>query len=190
MENYSELLRIVWQEYDALAGQVATEMRDFGEESKTSDYEVLRDPWEEFALQVQEEESVLFDAYELTIRQIGAKILEAQSLQDIVLLWALTDGALDSEDDFLSRSDMEGTIMAKLGEHVRDLAIKEDLVHYYRWREEQVEAEEAEANKELEDACDVNMDSLLVSSENATSLPPPDEDFPLHGGENEPSLFD
>lgn len=160
-----EWLPHIWRKYEELAAKVVQAMRDLGEEEKQSGIDMLRNPWEEYAIQVQGEHSFLFELHVLTIRQIAAQILEALTFQDTVILWAATERALMSDDVVLSRSGMEEDVLDRLYSEVSSLGEKEDMSHYYIWLQAQ-QMEEWEQDEDDEVIPEPILTSAIGAPEN------------------------
>jgi len=87
---YGELVVAVIADTKALP----PDCRQSGDDSR------LANVWEEFKYQLQREESVLFEAYEETIRQLCARQVDTLKPDQQGLLWVWSDAYLDwSEDD-------------------------------------------------------------------------------------------
>jgi hypothetical protein len=69
----------------------------------------LKDVWDEFKYQIQEEQSPFFDFYEDTIRRLCAEAVTRQGREWEQLLWLWTEGYLDwwADQDEVSIDDFQ-----------------------------------------------------------------------------------
>lgn len=86
---YEELVIAVIADIKALP----PDCRQSGDDSR------LANVWEEFKYQLQRGESLLFEAYEETIRQLCARQVDTLKRDQRGLLWVWSDAYLDWDDD-------------------------------------------------------------------------------------------
>src|SRR4028119_2475103 len=99
-----EWISAVWAKYDEMAQQIADQMAELPwPQSRISPDEgaasTLRNSWEEFALEVQEDQSFYWDAYESQIRLLARPLISELDWQDTALLWAATDASSEYAED-------------------------------------------------------------------------------------------
>lgn len=145
----TNIFQLMRPEFEKLAQAVVEKMRAMGPESKTSPddgaYAVLKDPWEEYALQIQEEESYLFGAYRHQIALFCQQEVEELSFHELTQLWCATSESISYSNDFLSRDEMIEPVSKEVFAAVDELANNEaEIAHYWAERRRLEEEEEAE----------------------------------------------
>src|ERR1700690_3274666 len=86
--------------YEFYRDVVIAEIRGLGPECRQSgDDSPLEDVWEEFKYQVQQQESVVFDAYVETIEALCHSLVAWLPQHELQLLGLDTGGYFDSDDD-------------------------------------------------------------------------------------------
>ena len=95
-----DVCAVLRYKYEFYRDQVIAKIRELGPECRQSgDDSPLKDVWEEFKDQVQQEESVVFDAYVETIEAICHGLVVSLPQHELQLLWLDTGGYFDRDDD-------------------------------------------------------------------------------------------
>ncbi|MBI3805397.1 MAG: hypothetical protein HY282_16740 [Nitrospirae bacterium] len=96
-EEVANIINSKYQRYTAevinLIKALPSNCRQSGDDSG------LKNVWEEWKAQIQGEESPLFYAYEETIRGLCRSVIQALPQDEQSLLWLLSDGYFDSDND-------------------------------------------------------------------------------------------
>jgi hypothetical protein len=90
--DIAHIEKLVEEAYAAHAQAVIAGMKSLGRASMMSgDDSPYQDPWEEFASQIQGEESFYFDTYETVVRQFCYAQIDKMSPTERKLLWLFTE---------------------------------------------------------------------------------------------------
>ncbi|QGQ95823.1 hypothetical protein EHS13_13525 [Paenibacillus psychroresistens] len=96
-----EVTQIIKDKYNEYADKVINEIQELGPDCLHSgDDSGLDDVWEEFKFQVQEGESIFYEFYEATILSICSGVLKKLSVNELKLLWLISDGYYDWNEDW------------------------------------------------------------------------------------------
>lgn len=94
------LVRIIDAKYKRYAQQVIFEIKALPAECRQSgDDSPLKDVWEEFKDQLQNERYVMFGAYEDTISRICDRIVNELPVEERQLLWLVSDAYFNTSND-------------------------------------------------------------------------------------------
>jgi hypothetical protein len=95
-----DIVRIIEAKYKRYAQQVIAEVKALPPDCRQSgDDSPLKDVWEEFKDQMQNERSVSFDAYEDTIHRICLGIVENLPEDEQQLLWTWSNAYFNGDED-------------------------------------------------------------------------------------------
>jgi hypothetical protein len=137
---------------DTLTHKIAEEMAALPcYVSKTSPEDgpasALRNAWEEFAREMQEEHSYAYEAFEMQVRFFARRHIQDLDWQDTALLWTFTSASTDRDDDsaHLHRSELTQDIEDELWQRACNLGETVDLSHYFGYiKPEAIDKEEDE----------------------------------------------
>ena len=164
--DIAHIERIVEESYAAHADAVIADLKAMGREHMQSgDDSPFQNVWEEFASQIQEEESVFWDMYVNMVRDLCDARVERMSPTEMKLHWFFTDAgwewtfdidydkendiARDPSDDIPATFDPDD-VTETLYEKVREIAVNVELPSEEPDEEEEDEDEdEDEAEGEV-----------------------------------------
>ncbi|MBP2641197.1 MAG: hypothetical protein H6Q66_2148 [Firmicutes bacterium] len=153
-------------DYDAYVEEVIERIRELSKESMQSGEDSpFEDVWEEYAAQVQDQESVFFEMYEDLVESACYKLVKTLSVSDLRVLWKKSDAYLLWDDEFVpEENDMQEGVGKELFRKVKEAAADYELPEI----DEEDENKEDEFDLEEEDfgAIQVAQDviQLLLSS--------------------------
>ncbi len=125
-----DVLRILTAKYDDYARQVIERIKKLPPECRQSgDDSLLEDVWEEWKYQVQRRESVLFNLYEETFRDICTGVVESLPPHERELLWLCSDGSFnhDQETGPPAGNQVVEDVADELYQRVCNIAADEEL---------------------------------------------------------------
>jgi hypothetical protein len=123
-----QIERIIKAKYDDYVMRVITDFKRLPDDSRQSGDDGLSDVWEEFKAQLQGEQSFSFSAYEETIQQFIAALLDNMPAHEKELLWHESEGSWDHDDcDKVQPGEMAEEVAEEVYRRVRDVAANELL---------------------------------------------------------------
>jgi hypothetical protein len=124
-----EVTDIVRRKYRRYANQVIEQIKSLPPECRQSgDDSPLKDVWEEFKYQLQEEHSILFDAYEDTIQGLCNKVVVSLPEEEQALLWLRSDAYFDSDEETIPKGQrLVNEITEELYREVSSIASDEGI---------------------------------------------------------------
>lgn len=121
------ILRIIDAKYDRYAREVVNDIKGMPEEVRLSPPDLgLQSFWEEYVVQVRGEESIDYDMYVETIREVCKSLMETLPGDEQMLLWCYTD-EYDEEDEVALGSHLVEAVGEELFTRVTHLAGAESL---------------------------------------------------------------
>lgn len=125
-----DVSKILQKKYTAYRDEVIKIIQSLPPESRQSgDDSGLEDVWEEFKIQVQREESGVFDLYVETIEGFCEDLVKRLPDHELDLLWLGADASFDHDDEKgpPARDEMTDGIARELYQLVLSRAADEDL---------------------------------------------------------------
>jgi hypothetical protein len=126
--------RIVNAKYEALIAEVVQAVEALDQTMMQSgDDSPLKNVWEEFVVQIKEGESILFDAYEETIRAICSTPTQALTATEIDILWLWSEGYVECDpdvEDSISRTEKLRHVTDELYRRLCSKADDYELPHW------------------------------------------------------------
>ena len=145
--NHLMAMRIIKNKYKRYAEQVIDKIKNLPPECRQSgDDSPLKDVWEEFKDQIQNEPYVMFDAYKDTISRICEQLVTDLLAEEQQLLWLVSDGyynASDDDDGLPPEGQLLTDVAEELYRYVCEIAGDEPL-------ESELDEEEADEEESAE----------------------------------------
>lgn len=127
-DKYEEYAQIIQKQIESLN-------REFMQSGEDSSY---KNVWEEYAVQIQGEESIMFEMFEETIIDMCVRLIQKYGENEIKLLWLKTDEFFGYDDnDYPPIDEMENAVSNELYSRIRSLAeeyeLEEDHEDELKW---------------------------------------------------------